>query len=199
MLAYSNKWWQTEKRQSHGSEGQKNNNEGHCINTWNQWRFGSFSCSWQSSIPRSTKFVHGGFWRNWQKSTSTIMWASTFIGWSGTTVKATVFWTVSSLVIRLGCTIMKHKANVTSMQWKHPPSSTAKNSSQDVSADGVLGHSGSSVWTLPGMWYHSNKCNVLWQVVKWSEASHSHKTTRKIIGSWPLLAEQCLTSYCFPY
>jgi hypothetical protein len=55
-----------------------NSNNRLCINTRHQWRFSPFNSVWSFWIPQS--LCKGeGFWGNWQKSTSTIVWASVLI------------------------------------------------------------------------------------------------------------------------
>lgn len=67
--------------------------------------------------------------------------------------------------------------------------------SWEVNADIVLGLSRSCSRKLSGMRNHSNKCEVLQHVTKWTEVSHSHKKWVKAISNLSLVTDLVEENY----
>lgn len=67
--------------------------------------------------------------------------------------------------------------------------------SWEVNADIVLGLSRSCSRTLSGMRNHSNKCEVLQHVTKWTEVSHSHKKWVKAMWNLSLVTDLVEENY----
>ena len=65
--------------------------------------------------------------------------------------------------------------------------------------DGVLGLPRACPWTLYGERCHSNKCQLLQHVKKWTEAGYLLETERKVDTGCSAVTRQCTPSYGTPH
>jgi len=65
--------------------------------------------------------------------------------------------------------------------------------------DGVLGLPRAYAWTLYGERCHSNKCQLLHHVKKWTKAGYPLKSERKVETGCSAVTRQCTPSYGTPH
>ena len=147
----------------------------------------------------STKLLQGGFPDIWQKSIRATASTSAPVFWSSTIVKAITSWIASSVGMKPGFIIMNQKPNgracngsisfqkiqVSALCWK-------------AFVDGVLRLPRAYPWALYGERCHSNKCQLLQHVKKWTEAGYLLKAERKVGTGCSAVTRQCMPSYGTP-